>query len=240
MDDPQSGRQSRSRLRVPLEQGLSELDLSADGAQLDKLLDYIDLLARWNRTFNLSGIRNPGDIISRHILDSLTLSGFLRDATVLDIGSGAGLPGIPLAIMRPSQRFVLLDSNGKKTRFLFQAKLALGLDNVAVENCRAEHYQSEDQIDIVTCRALSSLSHILDLSGALLTPGVRLLAMKGRMPEQELTRIPREFEVIGIHAVDVPGLDQMRHIIEIRRPDGDTPVPDQSDGKAAKKQDSAT
>ena len=174
-----------------LKAGIHNLGLVVEADQQKLLMDYLQLLNKWNRAFNLSGIRTISDMVDLHLLDSLSVSPYLQGRVILDIGSGAGLPGIPLAITHPEKQFILLDSNGKKTRFLFQVKLALGLDNVEVENNRIEHYQSEGQIDIVTCRAFSSLANTVHLCRRFLAAGARLLAMKGRFLEQELT-LPTE------------------------------------------------
>lgn len=199
-----------------LEAGLLTLGLVVSALQQEKLLRYLELLSKWNSAFNLTAVRDPHAMVSRLLLDSLTLAPFINADSILDVGSGAGLPGVPLAILYPHKQFVLLDSNGKKTRFLFQVKLALSLDNLDVENNRIEHYQSTRQIDIVTCRAFSSLAGTVELLGPLLSNSTRLLAMKGEDPEQEIADLPAGYTVSRIIPVTVPDIDVVRHIIEIR------------------------
>ncbi len=200
-----------------LEQGIIELGLQSNEQVIGSLLGYLQLLKKWNASFNLFGVADTESMVSRHLLDSLSLNPYLQGSTFLDIGSGAGLPGIPLAILNPEKLFILIDSNGKKTRFLFQVKTALGLDNVIVENCRIEHYQSQQQIDMVMCRAFSSLEDVVTKSQHLLSQGGKLLAMKGRLPEQEINSLPSGFEVTRVEKLTIPGNDSQRHLIEIAR-----------------------
>ena len=156
-------------------------------------------------------------MVSRHLLDSLSLNPYLRGSIFADIGSGAGLPGIPLAILNPQKQFVLIDINGKKTRFLFEVKTALNLTNISIENCRVEHYQSLQQIDMVMCRAFSSLQDVVAKSQHLLSPDSALLAMKGRYPEQEILSLPDEFEITRVVKLEIPGNQSQRHLIEVMR-----------------------
>ena len=184
---------------------------------LAQLGQYLDELLKWNQHFNLLGMSKAEGIKSKHILDSLAVSPFLNGETILDVGTGAGLPGIPLAIANPDKHFVLLDSNGKKTRFLFQAKVALGLSNVTVENCRIENYQSKRQIDIVMSRAFASLRDMVDLSQHLLNEQGQWVAMKGRYPDQEIAELPSSAQVIGIEKLSIPGEEGERHLIRLKR-----------------------
>lgn len=195
---------------------VSELGVSLNPEQFEMLSRYAALLRKWNRSFNLVGESDLAELESRHLLDSLAISPYLQGTTVLDIGTGAGLPGIPLAIANPDRHFVLLDSNGKKTRFLFQARTDLGLDNVDVENCRVEHYQSQRQIAIVTCRAFASIPDIIELSRHLIDPGTTLLAMKGRYPDEEIARLPSGFEVAATQRLKIPGNDSERHLVAVK------------------------
>ena len=198
--------------------GAQQLGVDLTPAWTGQLLRYIELLHKWNQAFNLSAVRDLHDMVSRHLLDSLSLQSWLGDAQIiLDVGSGAGLPGIPLAICNPDKSFVLLDSNGKKARFLFQAKLALELPNVTVENNRIEHYQSPGQIDMVTCRAFSSLSGIVASCGHLMDKSTRLVAMKADYPAEEIDGLPSGFHVVKVSAVNIPGSQAVRHIVEVRR-----------------------
>jgi len=203
--------------RTELTEGLTGLGLSLTAEQIDRLLAYQSLLEKWNRHYNLVGGGDLDEFVVRHLLDSLAIAPFLAGAgQVLDVGSGGGLPGIPLAIALPATRFILIDANSKKTRFLFQAALSLGLDNVGVENCRVEHYQSPRQIDIVTCRAFASLAEILARTLQCFRPETELLAMKGRYPEEEIAGLPNDFRVAWIRQLAIPGIDSARHLIAVK------------------------
>lgn len=211
-----------------LSEGLAAMHISLQQKQQQQLLDYLDLLQKWNKAFNLSGVREETLMVSRHLLDSLTLHSFIADRSkekvdqrlrVIDVGTGPGLPGIPLAICFPDVDFVLLDSNGKKTRFVFQAKVALQLTNVSVENCRVEHYQRPAQIDIVLSRAFSSLAEMATKTAHLQSPEsaepLRWLAMKGVYPAAEITQLPAAVAVERVLRVQVPGDSGERHIVEM-------------------------
>lgn len=191
------------------------LELPADGAV--KLLTFIELLVKWNATYNLTAVRDPAEMVSKHLLDSLTVAPFLHDGSILDVGTGAGLPGIPLAIAFPERHFTLLDSNGKKTRFVTHAATMLGLKNVEVVQVRAEDYRPEEPFDTVTSRAFASLADFLQLTAHLCAPGGRWLAMKGEQPDEELRALPSGFRLIALHPVHVPGLDAQRCVVEIER-----------------------
>ncbi len=203
--------------REELLRGIAALSLDCDEKALVTLLAYIDLLKKWNSAYNLLGGNESASLVSRHILDSLSIHPYLEGSLLLDIGAGAGLPGIPLAILNPDRKFVLIDSNGKKTRFLFQAKLQLGLDNISVENCRIEHYQSKQQIDMVMCRAFSTLADALTMLQPIFTDQCTLMAMKGHYPEQEIANLPAGFEVSKSIKLDVPGSESQRHLIQVKR-----------------------
>nr|WP_237113345.1 16S rRNA (guanine(527)-N(7))-methyltransferase RsmG [Pseudohongiella spirulinae] len=204
---------------------MAKLDLTLSDAQQQTLLDYVALLDKWNKAYNLSAVRDPLQMISRHLLDSLTVAPCLAEIqadtqhslSVLDVGTGAGLPGIPLAICYPDIKFILLDSNGKKTRFLFQVKTMLSLDNIQVENTRIERYQCPEQIDIVVSRAFASLSDFVLGCEHLCQPHTRLLAMKGLYPEQELADLPSHWRLQQASAVQVPDTEGERHIIELKQ-----------------------
>ena len=155
--------------------------------------------------------------MSRHILDSLSINPHIEGNLIADIGAGAGLPGIPLAILNPDKRFVLIDSNGKKTRFMFQAKIQLGLGNITIENCRIEHYQSKPQIDMVMCRAFSTLTDALAMLQPIFMDSCRLLAMKGYYPHDEIAQLPEGFELTKSIKLEVPGSESQRHLIEVMR-----------------------
>lgn len=207
-----------------LSQGLERMGIVLSQDQQQALLAYLALLQKWNKAFNLSGIKDVPTMISRHLLDSLSLQPFIaavdkEPARIADVGTGPGLPGIPLAICFPQHQFILLDSNGKKTRFVFQAILALKLDNVQVENCRIEHYQSPAQIDIVVSRAFSSLAEMVEKTAHLGAAGeagqMRWLAMKGQYPAAEIASLPSIVRTGTIARTDIPGDPGERHIIEL-------------------------
>jgi 16S rRNA (guanine527-N7)-methyltransferase len=204
-------------IREELQRGISSLSLNCNEEMLSSLLAYIDLLKKWNSAYNLLGGNESDSLVSRHILDSLSINPYLEGNIIADIGAGAGLPGIPLAILNPDKNFVLIDSNGKKTRFMFQAKIQLGLDNISIENCRIEHYQSIQQIDMVMCRAFSTLADALTMLQPIFSDECKLLAMKGLYPEDEIARLPDGFELSKSIKLDVPGSESQRYLIEVMR-----------------------
>ncbi|MBG7601535.1 MAG: 16S rRNA (guanine(527)-N(7))-methyltransferase RsmG [Gammaproteobacteria bacterium] len=199
-----------------LERGVEALGIELSARQQQLLLDYLSLLNKWNRAINLTAIRDPRQMVALQLLDSLAVLQFIRKAPLLDIGSGGGLPGIPIAIARPQLDVTLLDSNGKKTRFLTQAKLTLQLDNVTVTQSRIEAWQPSKPPLSITCRALATLQQILDWTQHLLTPASEIIAMKGRYPHQELEEIADQELNIDIHPLTIPGVSAERHIICIR------------------------
>ena len=204
-------------LQQELRQGLKQLGLVADDSQVMSLITYLLLLKKWNHHFNLSGIDDIDAMVSMHLLDSLSLNPYLHGSRIVDVGTGAGLPGIPLAILNPKKNFLLIDSNGKKTRFLFQVKIALQLENISVVNTRIEHYQNQQQIDMVMCRAFSTLEEMVTKSQHLFGKETKLLAMKGRYPEQELRELPPGFEVSRVIKLEIPGSETHRHFVEVIR-----------------------
>lgn len=211
---------SDNQYRQELLTGLQAIGLSLSDLQVDRLLAYLELLLKWNKTFNLSGIKEASGMLSRHLLDSLTLVPLISGNCILDVGTGPGLPGIPLAICYPGKTFILLDSNGKKTRFVFQAKLDLGLANVEVRNMRVENFTEACSVDTIVTRAFSSLSELVALTTHLLHSSgqgaqTRILAMKGQLPEGELARLPDSVRTGRIVKVWVPGCEGERHIIEL-------------------------
>ncbi len=198
-----------------LEQGLAEMGISATPDQQRLLLDYLTLLEKWNRAFNLTAVRDPRKMVSRQLLDSLSILHLLEGERILDVGSGAGLPGIPLSILEPERSFTLLDTNSKKTRFLRQAKLELKLDNVEIEQARVEGFHPSRLFDVITSRAFSSLPDMLALTRHLLVPGGCWLAMKGMIPQAELESLGEGCRA-EIQALVVPGESGQRHGILIR------------------------
>lgn len=197
--------------------GIAELGLQVTASAPAALSDYIEVLQQWNQRYNLTAVRDPSQMVSRHVLDSLAVAPFLHGDSILDVGSGAGLPGIPLAVAFPGRRFVLLDSNGKKIRFLTQVVTELGLRNAEVVQARAEDYRPAEGFATVTSRALASLADFLSWTMHLGGPGGRWLAMKGVRPEQELQKLPSGFRVIKVHPLKVPGLDAQRCMVEIQK-----------------------
>ncbi|MDH5824480.1 16S rRNA (guanine(527)-N(7))-methyltransferase RsmG [Luteimonas sp. RD2P54] len=202
--------------RETLEAGLSALHLGA--ALAAPLLGYLALLQRWNRAYNLTAVREPLAMVTRHLLDSLAMHPWVPAAGRLaDLGSGPGLPGIPLAIARPELRVALVESNGKKARFLREAVRSLGLANVRVLESRAEAVDEPGAHDLITARALASLAEILAAGGHLLAPGGRLLALKGVRPEAEIGALPPGWALEAVHPLTVPGLGAERHLAVVRR-----------------------
>lgn len=200
-----------ARLRA----GTTELGLTLSAQGCERLLDYLELLVRWNAVYNLTAVRDPSDMVARHLLDSLAVAPFVRGDSLADLGSGAGLPGIPLAILEPARQFVLIDSNGKKSRFLREVVRMLGLNNVRVEQIRAEDAQG--QFDCITSRAFAGLAQMLAWGGHLLAPGGAWLAMKGLLKRDEIVALPGGFAIDRVEPLAVPGLGAARHLVIIRR-----------------------
>ncbi len=206
-------------LRKQLNAGLKEMGLYYPVEMQQKLVHYIQLIARWNKAFNLTAIRDVEEMVSKHLLDSLVVQPYLEGSLILDVGSGAGLPGIPFAITSPDKKFVLVDSNGKKTRFLVQAKIDLKLDNVEVVHSRIEDYQPMSDghriyFDIITARAYATTDHILSSTAHLQDTDTRILVMQGKR-EQQFDN--SEYELVESHRLDVYGLDAERHLLEIKK-----------------------
>jgi 16S rRNA (guanine527-N7)-methyltransferase len=204
-----------TQLRALLLEGCDSLELRLSDEQITLLLEYLELLEKWNKTYNLTAVRDPGQMVVRHLLDSLAIVKYCNGSTCLDVGTGAGLPGIPLAIVYPERDFLLLDSNGKKTRFLFQVKTALGLDNINIHHGRVENYQGDQLFEEIFSRAFASLGDMLGACKHLLVEGGRLKAMKGAYPELELAALDSKAVLKAVHSVAVPGLDEQRHLIEL-------------------------
>ena len=203
-------------LDAPLRAGLAALALPGEIAP--PLLAYLDLLVRWNRAYNLTAVREPGGMVTRHLLDSLAMHPFLDGISSLaDLGTGPGLPGIPLAIARPSLQVTLVESNGKKARFLREAVRQLRLGNARVAESRAEALDAPGAFDAVTARALATLPDILAVGGHLPRPGGRLLAMKGMVPREEIAALPPGWRLEAVHPLAVPGLDGERHLVVVAR-----------------------
>lgn len=204
-------------LQDDLHRGLTALGLDA-GALSPPLLAYLTLLDRWNRTYNLTAIRDPREMVTRHLLDSLAMQAFVENGKLADLGTGPGLPGIPLAIARPQLQVTLVESNGKKARFLREAVRTLGLSNARVAESRAEALAEPGAYDTLTARALDVLAGIIEVGGHLLKPGGALLAMKGVRPDQEIAALPDGWVVETVHPLIVPGLLGERHLVVVRKP----------------------
>ncbi|OAX53500.1 16S rRNA (guanine(527)-N(7))-methyltransferase RsmG [Xanthomonas graminis] len=203
-------------VRAALDQGLRAQDLDA-AALAPPLLAYLALLARWNRTYNLTAVRDPHEMVTRHLLDSLAMQPFVEAGALADLGTGPGLPGIPLAIARPQLRVTLVESNGKKARFLREAVRQLRLDNARVAEARAEAVDEPGAYDVLTARALDTLAGIVAVGGHLLRPGGRLLAMKGVRPDEEIAALPPGWVAQAVHRLQVPGLGADRHLVVVER-----------------------
>jgi 16S rRNA (guanine527-N7)-methyltransferase len=201
--------------RARLDAGLTALGLDPSDDQRRQLIGFIELLARWNRAYNLTAVRDPLEMVPRHLLDSLAVRPYLLGSPVLDLGTGPGLPGIPLAILDQTRRFVLLDSNGKKVRFVRQAALELGLTHVGVVQARMESYRPEEKFATIVSRALAELETQWRAAGPLLANPGLFLIMKGRRPDAELDALTAPNR--AIHRLEVPFLDAERHLIEIRQ-----------------------
>lgn len=200
--------------REKLRQGLAALGLSLEDGQVEALLRFVALMGKWNKAYNLTAVRDPLDMVGLHILDSLAVLPHIKPELIADIGTGAGLPGIPLAICRPDCRFVLVDSNSKKTRFVQQAVLELKLTNVDVVHSRVEQFKPSRLFDMVLMRAFASMPDIVKMTGHLLAGDGVLLAMKGQQPLDELAGIGAEYQVVPLA---VPGIDAERCLIRIER-----------------------
>jgi 16S rRNA (guanine527-N7)-methyltransferase len=197
--------------------GARALSLELDEAQVARLVAHLDLLDDWNSRMNLTAIRDRPSQLTKHLLDSLTVLPYLQGERIADVGSGAGFPGIPLAIVEPHRHFSLIESTGKKCRFLEHVRDALELKNVEVVQSRAESYKPEVRFDTVIARAVGPLADLVKAAGGLVVGGGRLLAMKGRYPEDELAAKLSGWKVAAVHPLTVPGLAEERHLVEVCR-----------------------
>ena len=199
-----------------LEDGIYDLELEETLAGDDLLMEYVTELMNWNRVYNLTSVRKPTDIVTRHILDSLSILQHLQGERILDIGTGAGLPGIPLAIACPEREFVLLDSSSKKLRFVQQTLGILNLDNVTLVDSRVEEYQPDELFDTIICRAFSDLPDFYRYAARLCNDDGRMLAMKGVYPMTEVECLEDKSVIDDVVALKVPGLDAERHLVIMR------------------------
>ncbi|WP_175500179.1 MULTISPECIES: 16S rRNA (guanine(527)-N(7))-methyltransferase RsmG [Pseudomonas] len=200
-----------------LTQGARELGVDLSEVQHEKLLGYLALLIKWNKAYNLTAVRDPDEMVSRHLLDSLSVVPYIQGERQLDVGSGGGMPGIPLAILFPDMKVTCLDSNGKKTRFLTQVKLELRLDNLEVIHSRAEAYRPELPFTGIISRAFSSLEDFTQWTRHMGDTQTRWLAMKGLHPADELVALPADFRLESAQALAVPGCQGQRHLLILRR-----------------------
>lgn len=206
----------REKADVLLKSGMHELGIADDRVQREKLLDYLALLDKWNATYNLTAIREPQAMLKQHLLDSLSVVPCFDDChNLLDVGSGGGLPGLVIAVVRPELPVSVIDIVHKKTAFMNQVKIELGLDNVTVYTGRVEELVTETKYDAIVSRAFSSLSDFIRLSGHLLKDDGRFYAMKGLIPVNEIGNLDQEWTVREIRSLKVPGLNAQRHVIMV-------------------------
>lgn len=204
-----------------LEQGLERLGLPRDEAQVERLMAYLFALVKWNQAYNLTAIRAPEQMVVKHLLDSLSLASIVQElnpATVLDVGTGPGLPGFVLALWQPERQFTLVDSAGKKIRFLRQIAAELGVSNVDCRHQRCEELSG--RYDVITSRAFARLSDFVTLTAQAGDVATRWLAMKGQLPDEEIAGLPAEFSVESVTPLAVPFLNDARHLVVLRRNEG--------------------
>jgi len=208
----------RTALSAVLDEGIAAMRLDVSPAQQDKLMDYLALMFKWNAVYNLTSLRDPMQMVTHHLLDSLAaVPAFATAHNVLDVGSGGGLPGIVLAIVRPDMKVSMIDTVHKKTAFLTQVKAELGLVNVTVYTARVEQLEVSDKFDVITSRAFADLSDFVNWSCHLLADGGRYIALKGVAPKDEQERLPAEWKVTGLEPLQVPRLGAERHLVFIER-----------------------
>jgi 16S rRNA (guanine527-N7)-methyltransferase len=201
--------------RDMLASGAAEIGIDLNESGADSLLRLVDELELGNSQFNLTAIRDRPGMLRKHVLDSLSLQPYLVGERFADVGTGAGFPGLALAVVNPQRRFTLIEATGKKARFVAQTAQRLGLENVQVVNARAESYRPFELFDTVAARALASLADFVAYAGHLCAPGGRLLAMKGKRPDEEISALPKSFRVLAVHRLKVPGLTDDRHLVEL-------------------------
>jgi len=201
-------------LLTQLQQGSETMNLSLSDEQQQALIAYVTLLVKWNKVYNLTSIRKPEEMISRHILDSLSIAPYITGTSLLDVGTGAGLPGIPLAIMYPEMQVTLLDTNSKKTRFLQQVKAELALKNITIVHARVEEADL-GKFDIVTTRAFASVTDIINLAGQHCAEKGTLMLMQGVAPQDELAAMQGDFKVQDMISLTVPDCDGQRHLLRL-------------------------
>ena len=209
---------NRAVLGEVLKDGINKLQLDLNEKQVDQLLDYLALLNKWNGVYNLTSVRDPMQMVTLHLLDSLAaVSAFAGVANVLDVGAGGGLPGMVLAISRPDMKVSMIDTVHKKTAFLNQVKAELGLGNVTVYTKKVQELEVKTKFDVITSRAFADLSDFVNWSGHLLAEGGRFIALKGVAPADERERLPEPWKVQKLEPLNVPGLDAERHLVFIQK-----------------------
>lgn len=203
-------------MRLQLAEGASQIGLDLSEARCDTLLDYAALIRKWNQTHNLTTIDDPAKMLTHHLLDSLSIARFVVGDRCLDIGSGAGLPGMVMALAYPEQHWTLVESRTKKASFLREAKIRCKAENVTVIATRIEDYRPPENFDTLASRAVSTVADLISMTGHLHHPSLRLISMKGIYPEEELSALtPRQREMTEVFPVEVPGLDAHRHIVVV-------------------------
>jgi 16S rRNA (guanine527-N7)-methyltransferase len=208
----------RSALSQVLAEGIAEMGLAVSPEQQEKLMDYLALMFKWNSIYNLTSLRDPMQMVTHHLLDSLAaVPAFAGAANVLDVGSGGGLPGIVLAIVRPDMKVSMIDTVHKKTAFLTQVKAELGLANVTIYTMRVEQLEVSDKFDVITSRAFADLSDFVNWSSHLLAEQGTYIALKGVAPEDERQRLPAAWRVSRVEPLQVPRLDAERHLVFIKK-----------------------
>ena len=205
------------QLRSILDQGVAQMGLTLSDEQASKLVQYVELMHKWNKAYNLTSVRQPGQMMSRHILDSLAITPYVQGKTVIDVGTGPGLPGMPLAIMLPHCQFTLLDSLGKRVRFMKQCVHELGLSNVTPVQSRVEAYDNMPPFDIVLSRAFASLKDMLHWCAHLVDSTGTFLALKGQFPQEEISEVSNHFRIETVNELKIPGLDEERHLVTVKK-----------------------
>jgi 16S rRNA (guanine527-N7)-methyltransferase len=200
-----------------LQNGARELGVELGNAPAQRLLSLLDELVKWNAAYNLTAITDSTKMLTHHLLDSLAAQPALHGTTVADVGTGAGFPGLPLAIVNPERRFTLIDSNNKKVRFVSHAAHLLGLSNVTAVHARSEAFRQEQPFDTVIARAFAALPDLLKLVAPLCGPDTHVLAMKGKRPDDEIAGVPPEWRILEVRALTVPGLNEERHLVRLQR-----------------------
>ncbi|MDQ8039294.1 MAG: 16S rRNA (guanine(527)-N(7))-methyltransferase RsmG [Rickettsiella sp.] len=205
-----------TQLHSALHKQLTENSLTFSHPVIAKLADYLLLIERWNRVYNLTSIHNPTQMIPKHILDSLSISPYLQGTRILDVGTGAGLPGIPLALTHPNYHFTLLDSNGKKTRFITHVIQKLAISNIDIIQARVENFRVSLCFDTIITRAFSTLTDFLKKTQHLACSKGIFLSMKGQYPTEEINKLDSNFVVTSVNSVNIIGLNERRHVIVIK------------------------